>query len=1194
MSIEKNPDEISTIRDLLAEHSEGLPIKSISEMLGMNRNSVAKYLDMLQMTGRVTLKRIGTAKIYCIANKLPASAVLKLTKSHVIIFNQMLTVADINDSFTTLLKIAKKEILGKTLDHLPFAVQSQPALLTLIKEGIRGTESKTSASIKIGNRDIPCTLTISPTFFENGQNCVSLIIDFIHEPVNGKITDNDKCDLPSGFEGIEYICRFTVDGTLTYVNRAYSDLLQKTHVDLIGQNWRPPIPDVEFKKIKSCLLSLDSVNPVALEEFKVITPGGDSQWQRWKFRILFDQNGNPEGYQGNGFDITEIKKLEQKVSRITDEIESLKQQRDDEVQDLNKQLYHEIASHEKTNFQLKFTQFAMDNASYMITWIGENGRFVYMNNQAQRMLGYHYRDVISKSFKDIFEGVFPLPWDEIWEVIKQEQQYSFETVLTTSKGIEIPADMVLNYLEFKGKQYCCCFAKDITERKRAEETLRDNEARLRLSVQSVNIGLWDWDLKNNTVHFSPEWKSQLGYRDDEISNSFNEWEKRVHPDDVTLALQKVNNFLANPQSRHEIEVRMQHKDGSYRWITALADVLRDADGTPVRMLGCHIDITERKMAEEAIKQSEIRYHSLFEKMLEGYSYCKILFDQNIPKDFVYIEVNSAFETLTGLKNVAGRKVSEVIPGIHDSNPELLRKYSRVALTGRTEQFETYLPLLELYLSITVYSQQKGYFIAMFENITERKRAEIALRESQELFATTFYSGPLMLTISDINTGRYLDINDAFTSVSGFSRDETIGKTSIELGWITPEDRESLLLDLKTKGKVTGKEIRLKKKNGESVWCLFFGKIIIVSGKEQFLSLAEDITERKNIETALEMHGEIVQNLAEGVVLISASDGKIVYANPRFESMFGYDENELIGRPISEVNAPGDKNPQTTADEIINNLEINGTWSGEVFNIRKDGTTFWCHATVSTFDHPQYGPVWVSVHLDITKRKRAEEALRVANKKLNLFSTVTRHDINNQMTIMRVFINRLERELPEGSFTEYFHKINASGDQISALIQLTKSYENIGVNTTDWQDIRTLVEAATKDVELGPVRLENEIPDGIELFADPLITKVFYNLLENAIRHGKTLTKIQFTAKEYDGNLIIFCEDDGVGVVAEDKERIFKRGYSKDTRMSLFVAHEILDITDISIRETGEPGKGSRFEIIVPNGMHRNQSLGVPV
>ena len=132
------------------------------------------------------------------------------------------------------------------------------------------------------------------------------------------------------------------------------------------------------------------------------------------------------------------------------------------------------------------------------------------------------------------------------------------------------------------------------------------EGWLELCVSASNIGLWDWDLATNRVSFSREWKEQIGYAEDEISNSFEEWQSRVHPEDLEATLHKVRLSLHSPDGRHYVEFRFRHKNGTYRWISARGAVVRDAEGTPIRMLGCHIDITERKQAEEELRESERR------------------------------------------------------------------------------------------------------------------------------------------------------------------------------------------------------------------------------------------------------------------------------------------------------------------------------------------------------------------------------------------------------------------------------------------------------------------------------------------------------------------------------------------------------------------------------------------------------------
>ncbi len=140
-------------------------------------------------------------------------------------------------------------------------------------------------------------------------------------------------------------------------------------------------------------------------------------------------------------------------------------------------------------------------------------------------------------------------------------------------------------------------------------------------------------------------------------------------------------------------------------------------------------------------------------------------------------------------------------------------------------------------------------------------------------------------------------------------------------------------------------------------------------------LEREVIRCKQTERDLKLHQEIVESMAEGIYLIRTSDGLIVYANVTFERMFGYGHGELVNKHVSIVNAPVERTPEEIADEIIQSLKEKGTWSGEVHNIKRDGTQFWCHANVSTFDHPEFGEVWISVHEDITDRKRMEEALR---------------------------------------------------------------------------------------------------------------------------------------------------------------------------------------------------------------------------
>jgi PAS domain S-box-containing protein len=139
---------------------------------------------------------------------------------------------------------------------------------------------------------------------------------------------------------------------------------------------------------------------------------------------------------------------------------------------------------------------------------------------------------------------------------------------------------------------------------------------------------------------------------------------------------------------------------------------------------------------------------------------------------------------------------------------------------------------------------------------------------------------------------------------------------------------------------------------------------LASLRQRITELEQSESERKRVDDLLQLHSEILAHMVESVHLIRVDDGVIVYTNPRFDSVFGYDPGELVGKHVSIINAPGEKTPKDVANEIIKSLKQAGVWTGELHNIRKDGTSFWCYANVSTFKHPQYGEVWISVNQDI--------------------------------------------------------------------------------------------------------------------------------------------------------------------------------------------------------------------------------------
>jgi PAS domain S-box-containing protein len=264
-----------------------------------------------------------------------------------------------------------------------------------------------------------------------------------------------------------------------------------------------------------------------------------------------------------------------------------------------------------------------------------------------------------------------------------------------------------------------------------------------------------------------------------------------------------------------------------------------------------------------------------------------------------------------------------------------------------------------------------------QRIAELEKSQKELRQAEEKYRNIFEN--CMEGIYQTSPeGRFINANSTAASLLGYDSPEDLINSVTDIGtqvYAYPEDREKAIKLLTEHGAFENFEMKCRKKDGSIVWGSLtsrlvrddHGNILYIEGTSQ------DITERK-------LNDEILNNMAEGVCLVQTDEGVIAYANPRFEQMFGYGPGELMGRRVSVLNAPNTKDPEDTAKDIMVRLNTIGFWSGDVRNIKKDGTVFWCRVNVSTFDHPAYGNVWISVHEDTTQRKQMEEVLRENEEK----------------------------------------------------------------------------------------------------------------------------------------------------------------------------------------------------------------------
>jgi PAS domain S-box-containing protein len=805
-------------------------------------------------------------------------------------------------------------------------------------------------------------------------------------------------------------------------------------------------------------------------------------------------------------------------------------------------------------------------------------------------------ELLCHSLFDVIVSDYDMPGMSGIELLKvvRTQDSDIPFILLTGRGREEVVIEALNngadfYMQ-KGYDPQALYVELVHKIRHAVEK-RQAQERLALALDASNDAIVDWNIKTGEMYWSPRYLAMLGYAPDEFPHSLETWKHLVHPEDREFMANLLNDLLENRTDYAESEYRMRTGSGGWAWIfSRLKAILRDSAGTPLRIVGTHTDITGRRRAGEALRESEERYRSLVELSPDGIilqqggvvTYANPaalkLFGASSPEDL--IGMNSTELAQPEFR----RDVAERIRDLEESGYIGPRTIKIRRLDGQSLDVES--------TGSLVYRDGVPSGQIVVRDITERIRADERIKESEEKYRRFFEDD---LTGDSITTpdGRILTCNDAFVRMFGFSSNEEARKSNILDTYEFPEDRTGFLEHLRREGKLENYGRTRRRKDGSLIHVIenVTGRFDENGELTEIWGYQYDNSEQHRAEEELKRSEEKLRALFRllpiGVSILDEHQ-KIVDVNPSLEEILGLSSDALKSGEYEKRQYLRPDGSEMPAEEFQSSRAFAGQSDArytEIGIVKEDGATIWTDVSAVPLPFADWRVVITTS--DITRRKYLEEALKEANKKLNLLTSITRHDVLNQIMTLKGFLSLLERRVPEDPETKRLvSQLRLVAKTMERHISFTRDYQHMGEYDPEWQRVDQRVLRAAEGVRLDGARLT--VATGpLEVFADPMLEKAFFNLLENAVVHGEGVTEIRVSFYDIAGGSgVIVVEDDGVGVPASMKSDIFEKGVGKITGYGLFLVKEILDITRLGITEAGEEGKGARFEIVVPKGKWR--------
>jgi len=536
--------------------------------------------------------------------------------------------------------------------------------------------------------------------------------------------------------------------------------------------------------------------------------------------------------------------------------------------------------------------------------------------------------------------------------------------------------------------------QDITELKQTERALKESEERFRTLADNMSQLAWMADNKGFLFWYNKRWYDYTGTTFEEMEGWG--WKKVHNPEHVERVADK---FLKHVESGEPWEdtFPLRSKDGEYRWFLSRALPIKDSDGNIIRWFGTNTDITDQKKLEEQLyytlgnlKESTERFSTAFMNHPDALSISRV-------EDGVFLEVNDAFLSLYGYEREEIIGHSAITLGIYADNDEREKLMDIIDQEGKVHRYELDVRLKNgdkrtILLSVDqLTSYDENILLSTNQDITELKKAEDALKESEERFSAAFKDHPDPLAITKYEDGTYVEVNDSFLSIFGHKREEVIGKTPASINFYADlEDRKKIISIIDKEGKVIKYELNVKRKNGELKTILLTVDLLPSIKEKTLLAIMQDITELKKAELALKASEEkfsgAFMNNPEPVLITRAETGAFIEINDAFLSLFGYEREEVMKTTILDLNFYADIEDRKKIISILNQKGYVHRY--ELQWRTKSGELKIVLLSVNLLNVNNEKFMLGTIH-DITELRKAESLLKEANEEIkNILETIS--------------------------------------------------------------------------------------------------------------------------------------------------------------------------------------------------------------